>query len=104
MRQARRQAKDYGITVSLRYRVSSLSGFRLAGRPDDNGDFSPFPVETSIINFAIQPLPGHMMDACNLHAREAFRDLAKLVNVKLFVDFPDDPSACRAKDPQKPPA
>jgi len=96
--------KDYGITVSLRYRVRSFSGFRLAGRPDDNGDFSPFPVETSIISFAIQPLPGHMMDACNLHAREAFRDLAKLVNLKLFVDFPDDPSACRAKDPQKPPA
>ena len=45
-----------------------------------------------------------MMDACNLHARGAFRDLAKLVNLKLFVDFPDDPSACRAKDPQKPPA
>jgi len=92
------------VTVSLRYRVATLNGFRLAGRPDDNGAFSPFPVETSVINFAIQPLPGHMMDACNLHAREAFRDLAKLVNVKLFVDFPDDPSACRAQDPQKPPA
>jgi hypothetical protein len=41
-----------------------------------------------------------MMDACKLHAREAFRDLAELVNVKLFVDFPDDPSACRAQDPK----
>jgi len=65
--------KDYVVTVSLRYRVGTFSGFRLTGRPDDNGPFNPFPVETPIINFAIQPLPGHMMDACNLHAREAFR-------------------------------
>lgn len=45
-----------------------------------------------------------MMDECNLHAREAFRDLAKLVNLKMFVDFPNDLSACRDYDPQKPPA
>jgi hypothetical protein len=26
------------------------------------------------------------------------------VNLKMFVDFPSDPSACREHDPQKPPA
>jgi hypothetical protein len=96
--------KDYVVTVSLRYRVATLNGFRFAGKPDDNTAFNPLSMETPVINFAIQPLPGHMMDSCNLHAREAFRDLAKLVNIKLFVDFPDDPSACRAQDPKKPPA
>ncbi len=44
------------------------------------------------------------MDECSMHVREAFRDLAKLVNLKMFVDFPNDPSACREHDPQKPPA
>jgi len=92
------------VTVSLRYRVDTLSGFRLTGRPDDDRAFNSFPVETPVMSFAIQPLPGQMMDECNLHAREAFRDLAKLVNVKLFVDFPNDPNACRTQDPQKPPA
>jgi hypothetical protein len=98
--------KEYGITVSLRYRVSTLagSGFFLAGKPDDDNPFNRFPVEPPVIGFAIRPLPGQMMDACNLHAREAFRDLAKLVNVKLFVDFPNDPNACRAQDTQRPPA
>jgi len=36
--------------------------------------------------------------------REAFHDLSKLVNLKLYVDFPEDPPECRALDPQKPPA
>src|SRR5713226_4239625 len=41
--------KDYVVTVSLRYRVATLNGFRLAGKPDDNGAFNPLPVETSNI-------------------------------------------------------
>ena len=45
-----------------------------------------------------------MMMECSMHVREAFRDLAKLVSLKMFVDFPSDPSACRDHDPQKPPA
>lgn len=94
--------KDYVTTVSLRYSVERLSGFFLAGRPDDPSAFPRLPVEPPGISFMIQPLPGQMMEECNLHVREAFRDLAKLVNVKLFVDFPDDPSACREHDPQKP--
>jgi hypothetical protein len=52
----------------------------------------------------IQPLPGQMMMECSMHVREAFRDLVKLVNLKMFVDFPNDPSDCRDHDPQKPPA
>jgi hypothetical protein len=54
--------------------------------------------------FVIDPLPGQMMMECSMHVREAFRDLAKLVNLKMFVDFPNDPSACREHDPQKPPS
>jgi hypothetical protein len=45
-----------------------------------------------------------MMDECDMHARQAFRDLAKLVNLTMFVDFPKDPIGCRDHDPQKPPA
>jgi hypothetical protein len=96
--------KDYVTAVSLRYRVNAPGGFFLAGKPDDNSPFNRLPVEPPIISFVVQPLPGQMMDECNLHAREAFRDLAKLVNLKMFVDFPNDLSACRDYDPQKPPA
>jgi hypothetical protein len=96
--------KDYVTSVSLRYSVGTLSGFFLAGKPDDNSPFNRLHVGPPVISFVIQPLPGQMMDECNMHAREAFRDLAKLVNLTMFVDFPNDPSACRAHDPQKPPA
>src|SRR6266852_5879869 len=52
-----------------------------------------------------QPLePRGQMDECEMHNREAFRDLAKLVNLKMFVDFGEFASACREHDPQKPPA
>jgi hypothetical protein len=96
--------KDYVTIVSLRYSVDKLGGFSLVGKPDDDSPFNRLPVESPVISFVIQPLPGQMMDECSMHVREAFRDLAKLVNLKMFVDFPNDPSACREHDPQKPPA
>ncbi len=96
--------KDYVTGVSLRYSVDKLSGFSLAGKPDDASPFNRLPVDSPVISFVIDPLPGQMMMECSMHVREAFRDLAKLVNLKMFVDFPSDPSACRDHDPQKPPA
>ena len=96
--------KDYVTGVSLRYSVDKLSGFSLAGQPDDASPFNRLSVDSPVISFVIDPLPGQMMMECSMHVREAFRDLAKLVNLKMFVDFPSDPSACRDHDPQKPPA
>jgi hypothetical protein len=96
--------KDYVTGVSLRYSVDKLSGFSLTGKPDDASPFNRLPVDSPVISFVIDPLPGQMMMECSMHVREAFRDLAKLVNLKMFVDFPSDPSACREHDPQKPPA
>ena len=96
--------KDYVTGVSLRYSVDKLSGFSLAGKPDDASPFNRLSVDSPVIRFVIDPLPGQMMMECSMHVREAFRDLAKLVNLKMFVDFPSDPSACREHDPQKPPS
>ena len=96
--------KDYVTAVSLRYNVSTLSGFSLAGSPD-SGSFSPLllRVETPTINFVIEPVRDpDPADKCHTHEREAFRDLTKLVNLSLFLDFPNDPSECHAKDPQNP--
>src|ERR1700675_4020655 len=98
--------KDYVTVVSLRYSVTPLNGFSLAGA-SDNGVFNPLllQVETPIINFVINP--AHELDPadkCNTHSRESFRDLTKLLNVTLFVDFPNDPAACHGKDPQNIPA
>jgi hypothetical protein len=96
--------KDYVTVVSLRYNVTTLTGFSLAGSPN-SGTFSPLSlqVETPIINFVINPAHDpDPADKCNTHSRESFRDLTKLLNVTLFVDFPNDPSECHGKDPQNP--
>jgi hypothetical protein len=96
--------KDYVTSVSLRYSVTTLTGFSLAGSPD-SGAFNPLllRVETPTINFVIQPAHDpEPADKCHTQEREAFRDLTKLVNVTLFLDFPNDPSDCHGKDPQNP--
>jgi hypothetical protein len=94
--------KDYVTIVSLRYNVTSLNGFSLAGSPD-SGTFNPLllQVETPTINFVIHPAHDpDLLDRCNTHSRESFRDLTRLLNIALFVDFPNDPSECHRKDPQ----
>jgi len=96
--------KDYVTSVSLRYSVPSLTGFSLAGTPD-TGVFNPLllRVQTPTINFSIDPAQEPSpSDKCHTHEREAFRDLTRLVNVNLFLDFPGDASDCHAKDPQNP--
>ncbi len=96
---------DYMTTVSLRYEVGALGELFLVGRPDEDSPFHPILAQPPVISFAVRPLFG--MDGrmdCNIHLREAFHDLSKLVNLKLYVDFPEDPPECRALDPQKPPA
>jgi len=94
--------KDYVTSVSLRYSVSTLTGFSLAGSPN-SGIFNPLllRVETPTINFVIEPAHDpDPADKCHTHEREAFRDLTKLVSVKLFLDYPNDPNECHGKDPQ----
>jgi hypothetical protein len=94
--------KDYVTSVSLRYSVTTLTGFSLAGSPD-SGTFNPLllRVETPTINFLIEPAHDpDPADKCHTHEREAFRDLTKLVTVKLFLDYPNDPNECHSKDPQ----
>jgi hypothetical protein len=92
---------DYATAVSLRYSVSSLSGFSLSGTPD-TGTFNPLllQVDTPAIRFVIEPMEGN--DVCNTHARQAFHDLVQLVGLTLYVDYPDNPSDCHDKDPQVP--
>jgi hypothetical protein len=95
--------KDYVTSLSLRYGVNSLVGFSLAGTPD-SGTFNPLllQVDTPTITFLIDPAIGDLpLDNCSTHSREAFRDLTKLLNITLFVDFPESKSGCRDKDPQK---
>ena len=94
--------KDYVTSVSLRYSVTTLTGFSLAGSPD-SGTFNPLllRVETPSINFLIEPAHDpDPADKCHTHEREAFRDLTKLVSVKLFLDYSNDPNECHGKDPQ----
>jgi len=96
--------KDYVTSVSLRYSVSSLNGFSLAGTPDA-GAFAPLllTVHTPILKFSIEPSHDAIpAETCHTHEREAFRDLTRLVNVTLFLDFPGDPGECLAQDPQNP--
>jgi hypothetical protein len=94
--------KDYVTSVSLRYSVTTLSGFSLAGAPD-SGSFNPLllQVETPTVTFVIDPAQvDDLADLCSTHSRESFHDLTKLLNVTLFVDFPNDPDKCHSSDPQ----
>ena len=94
--------KDYATAVSLRYNVSSLNGFSLAGTPD-SGAFNPLllQVDTPMIRFVIMPAQDDdPKDKCNTHSREGFHDLTMLLGLTLYVDFPDNPAACHSKDPQ----
>ena len=92
--------KEYATGVSLRYTVSTLNGFSLAGTPDKGGTFNPLllQVDTPTIRFVINS--AELDDVCSMHSRTAFRDLAQLLEVTLFVDFPDNPADCHGKDPQ----
>jgi len=94
--------KDYATAVSLRYNVSSLNGFSLAGAPD-SGTFNPLllQVETPVIRFVIRPAQyDDPRDTCNMHSRESFHDLTTLLGLTLYVDFPDNPADCHKSDPQ----
>jgi hypothetical protein len=94
--------KDYVTSVSLRYAVATLNGFSLAGAAD-NGVFNPLSlqVETPILNFAIDPAGDPApTDQCHTHERQSFHALTKLLNVTVFLDFPNDPSKCHDIDPQ----
>jgi len=95
--------KEYVTSVSLRYAVSSMAGFSVAGTPD-RGTFNPLllQVDTPTISFVIDPVQADdLLDLCKTHSREAFRDLTKLLNITVYVDFPESPNSCHDKDPQK---
>jgi hypothetical protein len=95
--------KEYATGVSLRYSVTSLTGFSLAGTPD-KGAFNPFllQVETPTIRFVIDPAhEPDPADKCNTHSRQSFHDAAILLSLNLYVDFPESPSSCHDTDPQK---
>lgn len=94
--------KQYATAVSLRYTVSTLTGFSLAGTPD-SGVFNPLllQVETPTVRFVIEPAEyDDPADKCDTHSRESFRDLTKLLSLTLYVDFPNNPDECHKKDPQ----
>lgn len=95
--------KEYATGVSLRYSVTSLTGFSLAGTPD-KAAFNPFllQVETPTIRFVIDPAhEPDPADKCNTHSRQSFHDAATLLSLNLYVDFPESPSSCHDTDPQK---
>jgi hypothetical protein len=95
--------QNYVVYVSLRYNVSSLNGFSLAGTPD-SGTFNPLllQLDTPTIRFAIEPaVAPDPKDMCSTHSRTAFRDLTKFLSLTLFVDFANDASNCHDIDPQK---
>jgi hypothetical protein len=95
--------KEYATGVSLRYSVTSLTGFSLAGTPD-RAAFNPFliQVETPTIRFVIDPAhEPDPADKCNTHSRQSFHDAATLLSLNLYVDFPESPSSCHDTDPQK---
>jgi hypothetical protein len=97
--------KNYVTSVSLKYTVSTLNGFSVAGSPD-SGTFNPLllQVDTPNIEFAIDPTwdANPANNVCHVHERETFHSLTKLLNLTLYLDFPSDAGTCHDKDPQNP--
>jgi hypothetical protein len=96
--------QNYATSVSLRYSVSTLNGFSLAGTPD-TGAFNPLllQLDTPTIRFAIEPAQlDDPKDRCSTHSREALRDTVKFLGLSLYVDFPGDSAGCHKTDPQVP--
>jgi hypothetical protein len=93
--------KNYATAVSLRYRTTSKTGYQLSGTRDEGDAFKPalLEVNTPIIRFSIDPAEPHH-DDCNLHARQAFHDLVRLVRLTLYIDFSG--VDCHKQDPQRP--
>ena len=95
--------KEYATGVSLRYSVTSLTGFSLAGTLD-KAAFNPLllQVETPTIRFVIDPAHDpDPTDKCDTHSRQTFHEAAALLALTLYVDFPESPSSCHDTDPQK---
>jgi hypothetical protein len=89
--------------VSLRYQVSSLTGFTLSGTPDA-GTLNPvlLKVETPLLRVVIEPdQMDDPLDRCDTHSRTSFRDLVKLLRLTLYVDFPDYSATCQKSDAQR---
>jgi hypothetical protein len=95
---------DHASAVSLRYNVSSLSGFSLSGTPDTSTfDTRLLRVETPAVRFVIEPAKDDdLHDKCDIHSRASFLSLTKLLGLTLFVDFPNYDDACHKTDPQNP--
>jgi len=96
--------REYATEISLVYGVNSLIGFSLSGTADA-GNFDPklLKVDTPMVRVVIEPSEfDDPADTCHLHSRSSFHDLTKLLNVALYLDFPNDPPECQQKDPQNP--
>jgi len=97
------QAKPWATAVSLQYSVGSLSTFELKGTPD-TGTFQPLTLQVDIPHIRFEIHPAHAddpSDKCYSHDRQTFHDLTKLLGLTLYVDYPDSPTNCHDKDPQK---
>lgn len=94
--------QDYVTSISLRYSVTSRTGFSLTGTQDAGSAFKPWllQLETPTVRFTIDPTEVRGSDACYAHARHAFHRVAALLALTLYVDFPDSPDDCHKKDPQ----
>lgn len=96
--------REHVSSLALRYTVSTLKGFSLDGTPD-TGTFTPLVLRLGAptIQFEIDAeQDSSVAGTCHIHEREAFHSLTKLINVTLFLDFQDDESTCRERDPQNP--
>lgn len=75
--------QQYVMTVALRYNVARSATVSLAGGPDTNNAVKALRMEARNVRFSITPIPdpNDPEDRCELHTREAFGALARLLGV-----------------------
>jgi len=80
--------KDYTTEILLSYTLSTLNGISVAGHENSNSAITPIPL--GIINRFIHIGVGSdfINDACDTHAKRAFKDLTTFFGTSWYVDFP----------------
>ena len=89
--------RQYVMTVALRYNVAESSAVSLTGSPDTGNAAKTLRMEARDVRFSITPIPdpNDPEDRCELHTREAFGALAKLLRLE---ETMASPPGCRGNE------
>ena len=90
---------DYTTEILLSYALSTLDGVRVAGHENSGKVITPIPLGISNRFIHIRVGSDFINDACDTHAKVAFKDLSTFFGASWYADFPPyDPNCPKPLD------